>query len=51
MRPFWIYTIISFFKAFSPLPVCVLKILSILYQKKKSLRMYQDQTKLLARHS
>ena len=35
MRPFWIYTTISFFKAFSPLPMCVLKILSIFYPKKK----------------
>ena len=34
-RPFWIYTIVSFFKTFSPLLVCVLKILNILNQKKK----------------
>ena len=33
--PFWIYTTVSFFnKPFSPLPVCVLKILCILKQKK-----------------
>ena len=32
--PFWIYTIVSFFKTFFPLCVCVLKILNILKKKK-----------------
>ena len=37
VRPFWIYTIVSFFfKTFSPLLECVLKILSILKKKKNS---------------
>ena len=34
--PFWIYTTLSFFKNFSPLPMCVLNILSILKKKKGS---------------
>ena len=33
---FWIYTAVSFFlKILSPLPVCAIKILSILQKKKK----------------
>ena len=36
VRHFWIYTTVSFFKKPSPpLPMCVLKILSILKKKKK----------------
>ena len=34
VRSFWIYTTINFFKTISPLPVCVLKRLSILKKKK-----------------
>ena len=33
VRLFWIYTTVNFFKTFSPLPVCVLKILIILKTK------------------
>ena len=41
-RPFWIYTTVSFFKKkFPSLPVCVLKILSILKKKKKKKKKVQ----------
>ena len=38
VRPFWIYTTVSFYKTFSSLPLCVcVKILSILKKKKKKM--------------
>ena len=41
VRPFWIYTTVSFFIIFFPLPVCVLKIFSIL-KKKHCKPIYDD---------
>ena len=50
VRPFWIYTTVSFFIIFFPLPVCVLKIFSILKKNIVNLFMMMSLIEIVHTH-